>query len=261
MIGAGGGHASAAEAAAVLSCYRGLSSMANIDMTPHRPDRPEHHHRERVQTAEQVTVGGSTAEALAGLGAVVLAILALIGLLPVTLTAIATIAIGAGLFLRGSAISSRLNSLRHDVYAGRPEPVRPSRSNLTIEMLGGLACIALGILALLRLGPAALLPIAAIVFGGTLILSAGVTSRLAELETWRTNADVRTREVEREAARGAAGTEVLVGIGAVVLGILTLVSVGPGLILVIIANLAVGGAMLLNGAMLGTRTSRRHTVG
>lgn len=230
--------------------------MANIDMTPHRPDRPEHH--ERVRSAEQVTVGGSTAEALAGLGAVVLAILALIGLLPFTLTAIATIAIGAGLFLRGSVISSRLNDLRRDVYAGRREHIRPSRGNLTMEMLGGLACIALGILALLRLGPGTLLPIAAIVFGGTLILSAGVTSRLAELEAWRANADIRTREVEREAARGAAGTEVLVGIGAVVLGILTLVNVVPGLLLITIANLAVGGAMLLNGAMLGTRTT--HTV-
>jgi hypothetical protein len=211
-----------------------------------------------VQTTEQVTAGGSTAEALAGLGAVVLAILALIGLLPVTLTAIATIAIGAGLFLRGMAISSRLNDLRRDTYAaGHREHVRPSRANLTIEMLGGLACIALGILALLRLGPGSLLPIAAIVFGGTLILSAGVTSRLAELEAWRSDVDTRTREVEREAARGATGTEVLVGIGAIVLGILTLVAVGPGLLLITIANLAVGGAMLLNGAMLGTRSTRR----
>lgn len=201
-------------------------------------------------------VGGSTAEALAGLGAVVLAILALIGLLPVTLTAIATIAIGAGLFLRGMAISSRLNSLRHDTYAGRSERIRPSRGNLTMEMLGGLACMALGILALLGVSTGYLLPIAAIVFGGTLILSAGVTSRLAELEAWKANADPHSREVEREAARGSAGTEVLVGIGAVVLGILTLVGTSPGLLLVIIANLAVGGAMLLNGAMLGVRSTR-----
>jgi hypothetical protein len=45
--------------------------------------------------------------------------------------------------------------------------------------------------------------------------------------------------------------------GAIVLWILTLVAVGPGLLLITIANLAVGGAMLLNGAMLGTRSTRR----
>lgn len=229
--------------------------MANIEMTPHRPHRSEHH--EKADTAQQVAVGGSTAEAIAGLGAVVLAILALIGLLPVMLTAIATIAIGAGLFLRGMAITSRLNELRHESYAERPLVARRGRgAGVTIEMLGGLACIALGILALLGIQTATLLPIAAIVFGGTLMLTAGMTTRLAELAAWQPSSDLRSREVEREAARSTAGVEVLVGIGAVVLGILSLVGITPGLLLVIIANLAVGAALLLNGAMLGARATQ-----
>jgi len=229
--------------------------MANIDMTPHRPHRSEHH--EKAETASRVAVGGSTAEALAGLGAVVLAILALIGVLPVTLTAIATIAIGAGLFLRGMAIVSRLNEVRHESYAYRSSTRRVGRvGSLTIEMLCGLACIALGILALIGFETGTLLPIAAIVFGGGLMLSAGATVRLAELMTWRDDVDPRAREVEREAARSTAGIETIVGIGAVVLGILALVGISPTFLMVVIANLAVGGALLLSGAMLGSRSAR-----
>jgi hypothetical protein len=47
-----------------------------------------------------------------------------------------------------------------------------------------------------------------------------------------------------------------VGLGAVVLGILALVGIGPGLALILIAILAVGGSMLLSGATIGTRMSR-----
>jgi hypothetical protein len=191
---------------------------------------------------------------LAGLGAVVLAILGLIGLLPFTLAAIATIVIGAGLLLQGSAVAGRFNELRRGLYTeGRAQP--EPRGGLTIEMLGGIASIALGILVLLGVGSGILLAIAAIVFGGTLLISASVTSRLGELEAWQAGVDPRAREVEREAARGAAGSQVLVGIGAVVLGILALVGIGPGLTLILIAILAVGGAMLLSGAMVGTRMS------
>lgn len=228
--------------------------MANIEMTPHRPERPEHHRR--TGAAEGVTVGGSTGEALAGLGAVILAILGLIGVLPFTLAAIATIVVGAGLLLRGSAISSRFAQLRRGLHAeGRSRVHEPSGS-LTIEMLGGLACIALGILALLGISPGLLLSIAAIVFGGTFLLGANVSSRLGELEAWQTSVDPRAVDVEREAGRGSASAQMLVGIGAIVLGILALIGASPFLTLILIALLAVGGAMLLTGAMVGTRMAR-----
>lgn len=227
--------------------------MANIEMTPQGPGRPEQHGR--THAAETAVVGGSTAESLAGLGAVVLAILGLIGLLPFALAAIATIAVGAGLLIQGSAISARFNDLRRDARATGTTQVQSNRGSLTIEVLGGIASIVLGILALLGLGTGILLSIAAIVFGGTLLLGAGETSRLAELEAWQAGGDMRSRDVEREAARGAAGSQVFVGIGAVVLGILALIGVGPGLTLVLVALLAVGGSMLLSGAMLGTRMS------
>jgi hypothetical protein len=209
-----------------------------------------------VHTVERAAAGGSTAEALCGLGAVVLAILGLIGLLPFALAAIGTIVIGAGLWIQGAAIAARFNELRRSAYAGGPTYLQGTRGGLTIEMLGGIACIALGILALLGIGTGLLLAIAAIVFGGTLLLGANVTSRLGELEAWQAGVDVHAREVEREAARGAAGSQVLVGLGAVVLGILALVGIGPGLALILIAILAVGGSMLLSGATIGTRMSR-----
>lgn len=230
--------------------------MANIEMTPHGPGRSEERHRS--ETAQGVVAGGSTAESIAGLGAVVLAILALLGLLPLTLVSIATIAIGAGLLLRSMAIGASLTQMRHEIHSEHQLGPRPGRgAGVTIEMLGGLAVIALGILSLLRLDPAALLPISAIVFGGSLIFAAGTTTRVAELRAWYAGSDLRSREVEREAARSSASVEVLVGIGAVVLGILSLVGVGATFLLVVIANLAVGAALLLSGAVLGTRVASR----
>jgi hypothetical protein len=81
------------------------------------------------------------AEAVAGLGAVVLAILGFNDLAPERLASVAVIAIGGGLLLRGAAVTAR--ATRVMARSGREELA----GGLSAELLAGLAGIALGVLA------------------------------------------------------------------------------------------------------------------
>src|SRR5262245_58223779 len=58
-----------------------------------------------------IVAGGSFAEAIGGVGAVVLAILALVGVMPERMAAIATLAVGVALLLEGIAIATRFSNL------------------------------------------------------------------------------------------------------------------------------------------------------
>jgi hypothetical protein len=128
------------------------------------------------------------------------------------------------------------------------------------EILGGAAVTALGILALLRLMPMTLLPVAAIVAGAAYVLGSGRGARFVREEL---GADESRRAIVRESVRTAAGADVLVGLAAIVLGILVLAGVGSAavhLTFVLVAALALGAALFLNGTTVGARmaTLLRH---
>jgi hypothetical protein len=131
---------------------------------------------------------GSVAEAVGGAAAVVLAILGLLGLLPLTFNAIAAIALGVALLLGGAALARRYS----------------------------------------RLVPAA----------------GGGMARLARSARWLRG--------EGDSVYAASGWEALVGIGAVVLGILALTGHAP-LTLTLVAMLSVGAAILIGGTVLASR--------
>jgi hypothetical protein len=198
---------------------------------------------EREKTA-QVIFGGSTAEAVVGAAAVVLAILGLANIWPGYMASIATIAVGAALLFEGGAIASRYS------YLVKRTGATEVGGGVSAEILGGAAGIALGILALMGIMPATLMPIAIIVFGGALLVGSAATSRLNALSTWRMSD--RARDVTREAIEMASGTEVLIGIGAVVLGILALLGMAPRT-LVLIALLALGATVLFSGSAISSR--------
>ena len=127
-------------------------------------------------------------------------------------------------------------------------------SGMSAEMLGGIAGIVLGILALIGLVPMLLVEVAAIVFGATLLLSSGTTHRLNEMINLRASGD-HAQHVTHEAVAAATGADVLVGLGAIVLGILGLVGIASHTtpLLALIAILAVGVAELLSGSAVGAR--------
>ncbi|HEY3820608.1 MAG TPA: hypothetical protein VGL81_25755 [Polyangiaceae bacterium] len=164
-------------------------------------------------------------------------------------TAIGTICIGVALLLEGGAIATRL----HHVTRLRGMPEAEPSSGLGAESVAGIAVVVLGILSLARIEWLTLLPIAAIVFGAGLLFASGAVARLSSIRS----TSIATTEdmsdvVARESVYAASGTHVLVGVGAVVLGILALLGMAP-IVLSQVAILAVGGSLLLSGAAVGGR--------
>ncbi len=204
----------------------------------------------REKTSAKVIASGSLSEGILGAGAVVLAILGLLGIFPALFLYIATIAIGAALLFEGGAVSSRISSLTHDRTLSRAE-AEEIGTGMTAEFLAGIAGVALGILALVGVAPITLTSIAMITFGAALVFGSGSTARINSFSFEHYENDT-ARQVARESVTAAAGVQMLVGIGAVVLGILALLGIFP-LILNLVAVLAIGGSDLISGGAIGSR--------
>jgi hypothetical protein len=196
-----------------------------------------------AEMTEKTVATGSSAEALAGGAALVLAIIGLAGMMPMTMSAIGVIAAGAAFLFQGAAVAARHSYLQRMVSEEHAEG--ELMTGTSAEILGGIAGIVLGILALLGVVPQTLLAVSAITFGGTLLFGSSAVYRVS------TAAMVRSL-ITRERAAGAAGAQSLVGIGSATLGIVALVGIASQT-LVLVAVLAVGAAALLGGGSLTTR--------
>lgn len=200
------------------------------------------------KTSAQVIATGSLAEGIVGAGAVVLSILGLLGIFPALMLYIATIAVGVALLFEGGAVTSRMKSLSDHNLISRSE-ASDIGTGMTAEFLAGLAGTVLGILALLGIAPVTLVSIAAIVYGAALVFGSGTTARVNALSFGGENAQ---QVAARESVTSASGVQMLVGIGAGVLGILALLGNIP-ITLTLIAMLSIGGADLLSGGAIGSR--------
>jgi hypothetical protein len=200
-----------------------------------------HEHRRRWQHT------AITTELLLALGAVVLSILGLVGVLPTYLAAIATIGLGVMLLFEGASVVFRSYALLSE--AGATEKVDASEVSraITAELLAGVAGLVLGILALVGIVPLTLMAVAVITYGGLLLLTSGES-------VWLDGLVVSDNEVVHQlvrALRGAAAdAQLLVGLAGLVLGILALVGIKP-MTLVLVALLAIGASALLRSSALG----------
>lgn len=189
----------------------------------------------------------SIAQAIASIATVVLAILGLAHLVPNFLVAIATITYGAALLLHGAAMLGEYARLARQSNAVAQAVV--SGGGLSSILLAGAAGIVLGILALLGVSSAELVAIAAIASGSALALSSHSALRmhffkiaLVRPEAQRTAGDLLAGEI----LSSSAGIYGLVGLAAIVLGILALAGFAP-VNLVLIALLALGSVTVING--------------
>ncbi len=203
------------------------------------------------ETSAKIVRGGSTAEGVAGGLGIVLAILGLLNILPQILLPIAAIVLGAAFLFEGGTISSRFTQLLNETAKGRFENVEWG-VGVTSEFLGGIATIVLGILALLHIAPAALMSIAAMVFGTTLLFGSGMNERLNHMQVPKSEEYESFREVTREAVSVATGVRILLGLGALVLGILAVSGVS-WMILTFVALLCVGASDVTSGSAITAR--------
>jgi hypothetical protein len=185
-------------------------------------------------------VGGSLMEASGGAAAIVLSILGLLHISATLMASIATIVIGTSLLVAGGTLAARFSKLPRS-RAHRAEMVG---GGMAMESLGGAAGIVLGILSLVGAGSTTLLPVAAIVFGGSLLVANGIASRLDAALT-------SERQAISEVLDFATGPTVLIALSGIVLGILALASISP-ILLSLAAMLSFGVAVLLSGAWLAS---------
>jgi hypothetical protein len=206
----------------------------------------------------RTVITGSLGEGIAGGAAVALSIIGLANILSALMLSIATIAIGASLMFEGGSVAARFSDILSETTKGRLDAADLG-IGMTAELIGGIAGLALGILALLNIYPMVLVPTAAIVFGGTLFLGSGVTAKLSSIEIARSSENQTFKEVSREAVSAAASVQLLIGLGAVTLGILSLIGMSP-VTLSLVAMLGISFSSLLTGTAVSGRLTNifRH---
>ncbi len=208
---------------------------------------------QRHEVSLRLVASGSFIEAAGGIAGLILGILGLAGVWPELLAAVAVLAIGFALLAEGGALAARYADLAPEMAGGREATSHEFGTGLTAELIGGIAGVCFGVLALLRVAPTTLLSVAALVFGGALLIGSAATARLNDLRLGLgENVSDRTRRLAEEAISGATGAQVLVGLSDIVLGILSLVGV-VRMDLVLIAMLATGVSVLLTGTVVGSR--------
>ena len=205
---------------------------------------------QEVQKSAKTVLGGSLAEGIVGGATIVLALIGLSNMYPSYMIPVATIAMGAAFLLEGGAISVRFSKLLSETSKDRLDEAEFGMG-LTSEFVGGIAGVVLGILALVGLYPMVLVPVAVLVFGATLMFSSGATVRLDALELEGLEAS-RFKRISHEAVRAAAGVEFLLGLSAVILGIIALVGTVPAT-LSLVALLITGVSTFVTGAAISTR--------
>ncbi len=109
---------------------------------------------------------GLTVQTIAGLGAIALGILSLVGIAPMTLVAVSVLALGAGLMVASRAIT-RLDSLliRNEMESGESVSHSAMFIASATKIIAGLGATALGILALSGVSPLSLSLIAMMAIG------------------------------------------------------------------------------------------------
>jgi hypothetical protein len=210
--------------------------------------------RREMRRASNVFAGGSTLETVGGFTALIVAIIGFSSL-PFTMASIATIAIGVALFSQGTAIMARWHEALRRLEGARYEK-RELASGVSTEMFGGLAGLVMGMLALVGVKPLVLLPVCAIVFGTALLLGGAAQPDLVYLAPER---NPKLARMTYSAIQTSGAVMILVGIAAVVLGILAVLHVGPILTLTLVALMAIGVSLVFAGGALTARFIHRFT--
>ncbi len=156
----------------------------------------------------------SIMEAVVSIAIIALAIVGLAGVYSVTMAAIATIITGAAILIEGGAFE------RGRLHEG---------SGMSAQMLGAIAGIILGVLALMGVASITLLAVAMLVFGVTFLLGAAM---------------------QAPGSQGSMEGHLLLGLSVSVLGLLAVIGIVP-VTLVLVGLLVLGAIGLFGGAFKG----------
>ena len=181
-------------------------------------------HQESIVT--KTRFGAAMMESIGALATIALGIVGLTGTFSTTIAAIATIVLGAAIWMEGGGLAS--SHWRAFSREGVVTRSFESSQDLGADFLGGVAAIVLGIMALLGIASVTLVAVAALVLGASLLFS----------------------------SRSGYGAEsrMLFGTAGLVLGLLAVCNLNP-VTLVLVALISLGVAALFGGATTSARTA------
>jgi hypothetical protein len=195
--------------------------------------------------------GGSWVEIVVAAAAIAIAGVGLAGHHAFEMAAIATVAIGTALLVHGGAIATRWTHAANKLSGRSDDAVT---SGVAAELAAGLAGVVLGLLAFAHVVPRLLLPLAAVVFGGALLLDGAAQPKLADVVH---DDDPRAERTTHRWMDASGGAMIVVGGAALVLGLLQLVATSRAVELSLAATVAVGGALALAGFATMVKFARR----
>jgi hypothetical protein len=200
-------------------------------------------------TTETAATFGGFIDALGGITAIVLAVIALSGVQPTLLLAIGVIVFGAALMIQGGAMVSEYAHFMSPI--GGIVTTHFDTSGLSAVFLSGAAGIVLGVLALLGIFSAELSAIAMIVYGGALVVSSSAVVNLQAMRSNSLRASTRSgaEVLAADMASGSAGVQTLTGLAAIVLGILAVAGINM-IVLSLVALIALGATLVMTGGTL-----------
>ena len=204
----------------------------------------------RERAFERIVVGTSISELVGGAAAVILSILGLGHDVPTDMAAGTAIVLGAAFAFGGGLLAvKRERVLPRVASSGRA--IAQLNGGVGVEALAGIAAIVLGVLTLLNVAAAVLMPVSALVLVLGMLFGGGVLARLKSAAL-APSADQGTAGTSGSALPFATILLLLVGLGAVVLAILALIGFAP-VVLSLVALLALGFASMLTGASVTSR--------
>ena len=228
-------------------------------------DRDDRERLRRPETnALAVVAAGSTLKTAGGVAVAILAVLALVGVLPGILLPIAGIVFGVAMLFEGIGITGEYRKLGRWLADTSSERVELA-GGAGVELIVGVATVVLGILALVGIARATLMPVLVIVAGAGLIIAVGTVHRLSDLQLMTVDASDFGRHLRRESMAGAAIAQTLAGLAALVLGILSLIWAGTtpagyGL-LAQIGMICLGVGAAIGGGAIAGRSTMLHRRG
>jgi hypothetical protein len=131
--------------------------------------------------------------------------------------------------------------------------------DIMVDFVAGVTGVVLGILALIGVDAAHLVPAALIVFGAALLLAGGTYTAPIGHATTAPATQGGGAVVSFEAAAPSRGLQILIGIAGIVLGLLSLIFM-QSWVLVLVGLLATGAALLMISATFSGAVPRLFTT-
>lgn len=200
---------------------------------------------------------GSIVEAVGGIAVIVLAIIGLASTTAGTLTAVALIILGVSLVAESGAVATEFTRLFNS--GGGTSITSAEIGGMPAGFAIGGAVLVLGVLALIGVGTASLIPAAIIAAGGLLLISGPAMARMGEVSRQSGGYPDAIQNLMRTAGASSASFKVLAGITAIVLGILSLTASGGARgpdTLSLVALIVLGASLLFSGGALTGSASR-----